>query len=178
MSAGITLEELLVWNEQSADHWNTHLEANLNLLELPCGIGGAANVQEFVRHIWGAELRWAQRLAGIPETPRDQVPAGPLIALFELHRQAVEIFRKLLAAPEDTWSGPYELKFDWVPAEERIVSRRKIAAHALIHSQRHWAQLATLVRNAGFPSTIRGRPAVQSCAAIISATAGGLPCCF
>ena len=23
------------------------------------------NVQEFVRHIWGAELRWAQRLAGV-----------------------------------------------------------------------------------------------------------------
>lgn len=156
MSAAITLEELLAWSEHSANYWKTHLDAHPSLLELPCGIGAAANVQEFVRHIWGADLRWAQRLAGIPETPRDQLPAGPLDALFELHRQAIDIFRQLLAAPEDTWSDPYELKFDWVPAEQRIVSRKKIAAHALFHSQRHWAQLATLVRSAGFPSTFRG----------------------
>jgi uncharacterized damage-inducible protein DinB len=73
-----------------------------------------------------------------------------------LHRQAVDIFRNLLAAPEESWSGPYVLEFDWVPQGERTVSRRKIVAHALFHSQRHWAQLATLVRNAGFPSNFRG----------------------
>ncbi len=115
-----------------------------------------ANVREFVRHIWGAELRWAQRLAGIPETPREQIPAGPLDALFGLHLQAVEIFRSLLAAPEESWNDPYVLKFDWVPEDQRKVSRRKIGGHALFHSQRHWAQLATLVRNAGFPSNFRG----------------------
>lgn len=156
MSAGISLEELVAWNEHAADYWKTHLEDNPNLLELPCGIGGAATVQELVRHIWGAELRWAQRLAGVPEMPREQTPTGPLDALFDLHRQAVNIFRTLLAAPEASWSGLYELKFDWVPPDQRLVSRRKIAAHALFHSQRHWAQLATLVRNAGFPSTFRG----------------------
>ena len=48
------------------------------------------------------------------------------------------------------------LEFDWVPLEARSVSRRKVAAHALFHSQRHWAQLATLVRQAGFPSGFRG----------------------
>jgi uncharacterized damage-inducible protein DinB len=45
---------------------------------------------------------------------------------------------------------------DWVPPEARTVSRRKVAVHALFHSQRHWAQLATLVRNAGFPSGFKG----------------------
>ena len=63
---------------------------------------------------------------------------------------------KVLAAPEQTWSDPYILNFDWIPPEQRSVSRRKIAGHALFHSQRHWAQLATLVRNAGFPSEFRG----------------------
>ncbi len=58
--------------------------------------------------------------------------------------------------PEKTWSDPYILNFDWIPPEQRSVSRRKIAAHALFHGQRHWAQLATLVRNAGFPSDFRG----------------------
>jgi uncharacterized damage-inducible protein DinB len=156
MTAGLTLEELLSWNEQSANYWKSHLEANPSLLQLPCGIGGAANVQEFIRHIWGAELRWCERLAGTPETPREKIPAGPLDALFDLHRQAVSILRSLLAAPESSWDDPYVLKFDWIPPDQRAATRRKIGAHALIHSQRHWAQLATLVRNAGFPSDFRG----------------------
>ena len=156
MSVGISLEELLAWNEQSAAWWKTHLETNPALLELPCDIGGTANVQGFVRHIWGAELRWSQRLAGLPAAEGDKLPAGPLGALFDLHGQAVAIFRNLLAAPEQTWSEPFVLDFDWVPPEQRTVSRRKIGVHALFHSQRHWAQLATLVRSAGFPSKFRG----------------------
>jgi uncharacterized damage-inducible protein DinB len=156
VSIGITLEELLAWNDQSASYWKSHLDANPKLLELPCGIGGAANVQEFIRHIWGAELRWSERLAGTPETPRENIPTGPLAALYDLHLQSVVIFRNLLSAPESSWNDSYVLQFDWVPADRRTVPRRKIAAHALIHSQRHWAQLATLVRNAGFPSGFRG----------------------
>jgi hypothetical protein len=84
MSVGISLEELLAWNEQSAAYWKTHLETNPALLELPCDIGGTANVQGFVRHIWGAELRWSQRLAGLPVADREKLPAGPLDALFDL----------------------------------------------------------------------------------------------
>jgi uncharacterized damage-inducible protein DinB len=156
MSVGITFEELLAWNEQSATFWRSHLDANAHLLDLACGIAGAANVQELVRHIWGAELRWCERLAGAPETPREQIPAGPLGALFGIHQRAMEMFRGLLAGPESAWAEPYVLQFDWIPPGQRSVSRRKIAAHALFHSQRHWAQLATLLRNAGFPSSFRG----------------------
>ncbi len=156
MSVGVTLEELFAWNNEAAQFWKAHLDTNPNLLELPCNIGGTKNVQEFVRHIWGVELRWGQRLAALPLTAREAMPAGPLEALFLLHREAMEIFRNLLAAPEASWEGTYILDFDWVPAQERAVSRRKVAAHTFFHSQRHWAQLATLVRTAGFPSNFRG----------------------
>ncbi len=156
MSVGITLQELLAWNQESSDFWKAHLAANHALLELPCDIGGTANVQEFVRHIWGVELRWNQRLAGLPVTPREDFPSGPLDALFDLHSQAAEIFRRLLAGPDQSWEQPYVLEMDWVPPEMRTVSRRKVAVHALFHSQRHWAQLATLVRTAGFPSGFKG----------------------
>jgi uncharacterized damage-inducible protein DinB len=113
-------------------------------------------VQGLVRHIWGAELRWGQRLASLPVIDKEKLPTGPLDALFDMHGQAVIIFRKLLIAPEESWSEPFVLDFDWVPPEQRTLSRRKIALHALFHGQRHWAQLATLVRNAGFPSKFRG----------------------
>jgi uncharacterized damage-inducible protein DinB len=156
MSVGITLDELLAWNEQSANYWKTHLDANPALLQLPCDIGGTHNLQEFVRHIWAVDLLWAQRLAGLPVIDREKLPAGPLDALFDLHLKAVEIFRSLVAAPDATWSEAFILDFDWVPPEQRNVTRRKIAVHVLFHSQRHWAQLATLVRTAGFPSKFRG----------------------
>ena len=156
MSAGITLRELLVWNQEASNFWNAHFNANPHLLELECGIGGAATVQEFVRHIWGVELRWNQRLAGLPVTPKEDLPTGPLDALFDLHNQAVQIFTGLLTAPDEGWEQDYILDMDWVPPEVRTMSRRKVAVHALFHSQRHWAQLATLVRNAGFPSGFKG----------------------
>ena len=134
MTPAITLEELLTWNQESSAFWKAHLEANPALLELPCGIGGAANVQEFVRHIWGVDLVWSQRIAGLPVTDRKEMPAGPL----------------------ENWDETQTLKYPWLPPEGLTVSRRKMAAHALFHSQRHWAQLATLVRVAGFPSGFKG----------------------
>lgn len=156
MNVGITLEELLNWNDESAVHWKAHLEANPQLLELPCDIGGAGTVQGLVRHIWGAELRWSERLAALAVTDKEKLATGPMEALFSAHRRAVEVFRELLSAPEHTWSEPFVLDFDWMPRQERTMSRRKIAVHALFHSQRHWSQLATLVRNAGFPTDFRG----------------------
>lgn len=156
MSLTIGMEELLAWNDEASSFWKAHLEKTPALLELPCGIGGAATVQELVRHIWGAELRWAERLAGEAETPREAIPAGPLNALYDLHGRAVEIFARLLANPDEDWGALYTLNVSSLPPDKRTSTRRKVLGHALIHSQRHWAQLATLVRAAGFPSGFGG----------------------
>ncbi len=156
MSVGISLAELLTWNDEAAQYWKAHLEANPHVLPLPCDIGPATTAQQFVRHIWAAELRWAQRVAGLLVIAKEDVPEGPLAALFDLHAQAMGIYRGLLAEADEDWNKPYVLEFDWIPVEARAVSRRKIALHALFHSQRHWAQLTTLLRQAGFPSGFRG----------------------
>jgi uncharacterized damage-inducible protein DinB len=156
MTPAITHEELLAWNLESAAFWKSHLDANPSLLELPCGIGGADNVQQFVRHIWGVELRWSQRIARLPETPRGDIPTGPLSALLSLHEHAAQIWRSLLDNPIEDWEATLTMDYDWLPPHARTASRRKLMAHALFHSQRHWAQLATLVRAAGFPSGFKG----------------------
>lgn len=156
MTPAITLEELLTWNKEASNFWKAHLDANPELLKLPCGIGGAANVQEFVGHVWGVELRWAQRIAGLPILKKEDVPTGPLNALFDMHLKAVEIFRSLLGDSARNWDETMKLDLPFLPPETPAFSRRKIAAHALFHSQRHWAQLATLVRAAGFPSGFKG----------------------
>jgi len=156
MTPAITLNELLAWNDEASNFWKAHLEANPALLELPCGIGGAANVQQFIRHVWGVELRWGQRIAGLRVSPNEEMPDGPLDALFGLHIKAVQVFRALLDDSALNWDETMTLDVNWLPPQARTPSRRKVAGHALFHSQRHWAQLATLVRAAGFPSGFKG----------------------
>jgi uncharacterized damage-inducible protein DinB len=156
MTIGITLEELLAWNNESAGFWKAHLEANPALLELPCGIGGTANVQELVRHIWGVELIWGQRIAGLPVADRKLFPAGPLDVLFDLHLKADEILRGLISESGKDWEEKMTLDLAFLAPEERTFSRRKALVHTLLHGQRHWAQLATLLRTAGFPAGFRG----------------------
>lgn len=156
MSVGISLDELLVWNNEVSEWWNGHLNANPKLLQIRCDIGGTRNVQEFVRHIWGAELRWSQRLAGLPVLAKEEMPAGPLDAIYALHTQAMEIFSELLNADDASWDEPYPVDLPHVFPEKHTVSRRKVALHMMLHGHRHWAQLATLTRAAGFSSRFGG----------------------
>jgi len=78
MTPAITLEELLGWNDGASKFWKAHLEANPELLELPCDIGGTANVQGLVRHIWGVELYWGRKIARLAPLDRAKAPTGPL----------------------------------------------------------------------------------------------------
>ena len=155
MSVGLSFAELLTWNDEASRFWKEHLETHPKLLALPCGIGGAKDVQMLVKHVWAADLRWAQRLAGVPETAKEAIPEGPLEALYAFHDHAVAIYRELLTRPAESWEESYTLNTPALP-EPITMSRRKVMGHALFHGQRHWAQLATLVRNAGFPSDFRG----------------------
>jgi uncharacterized damage-inducible protein DinB len=102
------------------------------------------------------ELRWGQRIAGLPVLSREETPVGPLEALFGLHIEATQIFRTLLSDPAQDWDQTIHLAYDWLPPEAGNFSRRKLMAHALVHGQRHWAQLATLLRTAGFPTKFQG----------------------
>src|ERR1700677_4958102 len=103
MTPAITLEELLGWNLESANFWKAHFDAKPALLELPCDIDNSGVVQELVRHIWMAELRWTQCVAGLTIVPRADLPKGPLSALFEMHQQSAKILRTLLDDPAHDW---------------------------------------------------------------------------
>ena len=156
MAAAVTLDELLAWCDEAAANWRSHFDSNPSQLDLPCDIGGAATVQAFVRHVWGVELRWAQRIVGLPITDRDATPTGPLEALYALHTEASAILRGALGNAGFDWNGVISLEFPWLGPGSHDFTRRKLAAHALLHSQRHYAQLATLLRQAGHPAAVRG----------------------
>ena len=108
-----------------------------------------------MRHIWGAELVWSQILTSLEITDYEVWPEGPLNVLFDLHLSAVDNFRALLDNPNTLWDEK-SVHYPWRRSEQPKPTRRKALAHVLLHSQRHWAQLATLLRTAGFPSGFRG----------------------
>jgi uncharacterized damage-inducible protein DinB len=156
VTPAITLEELLNWSRQSAQFWNAHFETNPALLELPCSIDDSGVLQELVRHIWMAELRWAQCVSGQPMVPRTELPKGPLNALFGMHEEAARMIQSLLDDPAHDWDERLALAYESLAPALRKPSRRKALAHALLHSQRHWTQVTSLVREAGFPSAFQG----------------------
>jgi hypothetical protein len=147
MTPAITFEELLAWNCQSSDFWMAHLDANPALLQLPSGIGGTADVQALVRHIWGVELLWSQRIAGLPERNKEVWPAGPLHALFDLHLEAVVNFRNLLDDPGKSWDLRLILDRPGIPPEvsrpttERFLDMRFCTASDTGRNCLRWSAL-------------------------------------
>lgn len=146
--ANITFNELLDWNQSEAQKWQAWFESQPEVLDLPIRIAQAKDVREFLLHIFAVELRYAQRLHDEPVTPYEELPAATVAELFSIGERAREGYRKYLAQVTDE-----ELKavqeFPTRSAGTFRASERKMLAHALLHSVRHWAQLATALREAG-----------------------------
>jgi uncharacterized damage-inducible protein DinB len=143
----LTGEELLAWNDKTAGQWQKLLEANPHLLALPCDVAGVKTIGELMQHIVAAQLRYAERLTGSQATAYDAIQYGTAAELFATHLQAMELFRALLADPDYDWTE--EVEFVTRRAGTLLATRKTFFIHALMHGIRHYAQLATLVRQHG-----------------------------
>jgi uncharacterized damage-inducible protein DinB len=142
----LTAAEVLAWLETTSTNWRALIEAHPEALALPCDIMGVSTVGGLLQHIVAVELRYAEQLSGLPPTGYDAIPFDSAAAIYATHARAAALYRELLAANID-WDG----RFDYVtrtrgPANS---ARKTILFHALLHSIRHYAQLATLVRQHG-----------------------------
>jgi uncharacterized damage-inducible protein DinB len=151
---GLTLVELLNWNDETTRQWLRFLAETPALQQQPCGIYGTANVLELARHIVFVSLRHSQRLAGLPTSALEDVPADSVPALEELHAETVARLRRMLTDPAQPWDSLME--FSTLSAGQMQATRRKVVAHALLHGVRHWAQVSTLARATGFSANIAG----------------------
>lgn len=142
--------ELLAWCEENTAHWFQFFEQNPEALTLPCGIYSTENVLGLIHHIVVVELRHRQRLCGEPIATYEDVPHS-LPALIQLHEQTMQAFRQLIQDQTQNWSQVFE--FQTRTAGTLRASRRKLLFHVLMHSTRHWAQLATLMRQHGLPAS-------------------------
>ena len=140
-------EELLAWVERTSTGWRELLAEHPEVLSIPCDIQETNSVAGLVQHIVAAELRYAQRLRGLPESPYEEISMGSAAELYTTHDKAMALLRPLLSRPDVAWEQ--RIEFATRSAGTLQVTRRVVLIHLLMHSIRHYAQLATLVRQHG-----------------------------
>lgn len=149
----LTAQEVLNWNEATSDHWHKFLAEHTDILAIPCDIANTKTVAELLQHIVAVELRYAERIARIPETPYDQVPFDSVEAIYATHDRAIATLKQSFATDID-WDQTIE--FTTRSYGTLRASLKTIYFHALLHGIRHYAQLGTLVRQHGYKPTWLG----------------------
>jgi uncharacterized damage-inducible protein DinB len=143
----LTAEEILVWNEKTATGWRKLLANHPELLTQPCDIAGTKTVAELLQHIVAAQLRYAERLADLPISDYATIPFDSVESIYATHDRSMVIFQELLTLKDYDWEAAVE--FTTRSMGQLHSNRKTILLHALLHGIRHYAQLASLVRQHG-----------------------------
>ena len=148
MSA-LTLQELFDYTQAETDKWEAWFRRNPAALNCPIDIAEAPDARTLVLHILGVELIFADLLHHREPTDFEQLPGATVDDLFAIGRRARAEYRSFLhTAAEEVWRAPIAFKtrrFGTLPG-----TARKMFIHAMLHGVRHWAQLATALRAAGY----------------------------
>lgn len=146
MTLGISFEELLRYEEEQTERWRELFSKRPHLLRLEASPTG--DVAQLLFHTFTAEYRSAERLLGEPMTPDTDFKHGNAGELFAIASEAHRKFRHYLAGA--TTISLEELRtFPSHTLGEFSASPKKLLTHALVHSIRHWAQVARILRENG-----------------------------
>lgn len=149
MELTITLNELLAWTAEERAKWLPWLKANPKALDVVVQPGGRfPTVASLIDHILLVEHRHTLRLQGRELPTASGVDSKDLDAMFaygERGRRAVHAYVPSLTAADA--NTPRDVV---VPGGTHRMSPRKLLFHMALHEVRHWAQIASAVRAAGF----------------------------
>jgi len=148
VDSGLTFSELLQYVNGETSHWQDFFLSNPKALDVPVSIAGTTSVREMLLHIFAVEFRYAERLNDVAEvSPYESHPRETVEELFAIGDRARQMLADYLTRANDL---DRVLTFPTLTAGTLSASKRKIVAHMLLHGIRHWAQLATALREAGF----------------------------
>jgi uncharacterized damage-inducible protein DinB len=103
----LTAQDVFAWNEKTATGWRQLLANHPDLLTQSCDIAGTKTVAELLQHIVAAQLRYAERLAGLPITDYATIPFDSVETIYATHDRAIAIFQQLFASDID-WNEPID----------------------------------------------------------------------
>ncbi len=149
MPLTITLDELLAWTAEERGKWMPWLKANPKALNVTVQPGGRfPTVGSLIDHIFLVEHRHTLRLQGKELPTESGVTPGDIEALFAYGahgRNGVTSYLPTLDPADAT--SPRDVV---TPTGTFRLSPRKLLFHMALHEVRHWAQIAAVVRAAGF----------------------------
>jgi uncharacterized damage-inducible protein DinB len=150
---GISFPEFLMLNQAETERWHAWFQRQSGaVLDLPIAIANAGTIRGLLRHIFGVELRHAERLLNRPEITRfEDLPTGSVDALFSIGERSRRLLREFLDGCSYSELSTI-IEIHTVSAGMLRTSKRKLLSHIFIHGIRHWAQLATALREAGHPA--------------------------
>lgn len=151
--ASIELSDLMAYTAWEREKWRAFFTEHPEALGFglgPNGDGRLNSVGDVVKHVFGAEMRYVQRLQGQPLSDYSAVSSTDVAALFAIASEARLAMNAYL-------SGATEEQLDRMQEMQILQWRvrntpRKIAVHVLFHETRHWAQLAMICRMNGVPA--------------------------
>jgi uncharacterized damage-inducible protein DinB len=153
----VAFSELLDHAQQESRRWHDWFDQQSQALDVKIDIAGSATVRDLLSHIVFVDLLFAEWLLGESITPAakidparftDRIDKTSPDAIFSAADSAFLKWRKVLEkTPDEKWD---ELMSFPAPMENVKASRRKCFTHAFLHGTRHWAQLATALRRAGY----------------------------
>jgi uncharacterized damage-inducible protein DinB len=151
MEDGVTFRELLAYTDAETERWHAWFRGQpAEVLETRVGDASRQTVRELIGHVFAVEMRYAQRLLDRPVTGYEELDMGSLDALWRIHARSRGLLREYLdAMPAGERARP--MTFQTRKLGELSATAHKVVMHAFLHGIRHWAQIATALRQAGHP---------------------------
>jgi uncharacterized damage-inducible protein DinB len=149
MALSLTFDELLRYTGEERDKWRDWFVQHPDAVAAPVQPSGRLpTVGKLVDHIFLAERRNLQRLAGEPVAERTGLSGSNVPPLFDYGASVRRELEQLVAdLGEDEAEQVRTLN---LRDRQWPVTPRKLLFHLLLHETRHWAQVALAVRLAGF----------------------------
>ena len=145
---GISFNDLLRYNQSEAAKWQACLAKQpAKVMELPFGDPERrmGTVRDMLWHIFVVELLYSRKLSGEGAGGFRQAQDMSVDEIFAMHEEAARKLGDYLR----TASGE-DMGKQFALGPGRGGTARKFLAHVFVHSTRHWAQLATVLRQHGY----------------------------
>jgi uncharacterized damage-inducible protein DinB len=149
MTITMTFDELLDWTAEERAKWLPWLTAHPKALDVLLQPGGRfPTVASLIDHIFLVEHRHTARLAGRDLPTETGIAGGDVAALWAYADRGRQAVRDLIPSLKaDALNTPRDV----VVADGTYqLSPRKLLFHMALHEVRHWAQVSSSVRAAGF----------------------------
>jgi uncharacterized damage-inducible protein DinB len=146
----LPISVLFAWRDAETRRWLEWFRAHpQEALFTPAGEGRTATVHGLIVHIFTAELRYAQRLVDQPVSDWSEIDPHTVEDTFAVGDVARALIDGYLEVADDR-SLDTLLEFKTLSAGLVRASKRKVLFSVVPHGVRHWAQIATLLRQAGY----------------------------